>query len=133
MGDELIKIDDKNFLTVFHSKNGLANFDGPFSKKIYLLDVQIAGTGYVENIKEIEPQILSDMTLKFFRESDNVHDPFAIVIKNESGQKLGYVPRSQNLILARLMDAGKLLYGVVQSKEFVGKWLKITIKIYLKD
>lgn len=130
---ELIKIDKNNILSIFHGHQDLTKLDDPFTKKIYLLDVHIAGTGYIENIKEIEPQISSDMTLKFFRESDNLHDPFAIVIKNQSGQKLGYVPHNQNLVLARLMDAGKLLYGVVQTKEFVGEWLKITIKVFLKD
>lgn len=129
---ELTKI-DQTILPVLHGMPGLPGLDKPFAQKIYLLDVHIAGTQYVENIKEIEPQIQENTVLHFFRESENEHDPFAIVVKNETGQKIGYIPRSQNLIPARLMDAGKSLNGIVQSKENIGNWLKITIKIFLND
>lgn len=69
----------------------------------------------------------------FFREPDNPHDPNAIVIKNADGVKVGYVPRADNLIFSRLMDAGKLLFGKITHKEMIGKWLKINIKIYLHE
>jgi len=48
-------------------------------------------------------------------------------------KKLGYIPRDKNEILSRLMDAGKLIYGTVYKKERIGKWLKITIRIFLSD
>lgn len=44
---------------------------------------------------------------------DNEYDERTIAIKNENGDKLGYIPRDKNEILSRLMDAGKLLYGEV--------------------
>jgi len=31
------------------------------------------------------------------------------------------------------MDAGKLIYGIVEDKEHMDNWLKIDISIYLKD
>ena len=31
------------------------------------------------------------------------------------------------------MDAGKLLFGKITSKEMKGKWLKLEMGIYLKD
>ncbi len=31
------------------------------------------------------------------------------------------------------MDAGKLIYGIVEDKEYIDNWLKIDISIYLKD
>ena len=31
------------------------------------------------------------------------------------------------------MDAGKLIYGIVEDKEYMDNWLKIDISIYLKD
>ncbi|MBC8611291.1 HIRAN domain-containing protein [Massilimaliae timonensis] len=61
------------------------------------------------------------------------HDSQAIVIKNTDGVKIGYVPRADNLIFSRLMDAGKLLFGRISYKEMMGKWLKIDIKIYLHE
>lgn len=57
----------------------------------------------------------------------------AIVIKNVDGVKIGYVPRDDNAVFSRLMDAGKLLFGKISSKERKGKWLRIQIRIYLHE
>ncbi len=61
------------------------------------------------------------------------HDPLAIMIFNESGHHLDYVPRAKNEALARLMDAGKLLVGKLESKMWQGDWLKVSAHIYLRD
>ena len=45
----------------------------------------------------------------------------------------GYIPRQDNVIFARLMDAGKLLFGKISSKEIIGSWVKIGIKVYLHE
>ena len=34
-----------------------------------------------------------------------------------SGQTVGYVPRRDNVVFARLMDAGKQLFGTITKKE----------------
>lgn len=47
--------------------------------------------------------------------------------------KLGYVPKEDNVVFSRLMDAGKLLYGKIIEKEMKGKWLRIKIGIYLHE
>ena len=44
---------------------------------------------------------------------------------DEAGRLLGYVPRVKNEALARLMDAGKLLFGKIESKQWQGDWLQI--------
>jgi hypothetical protein len=46
-------------------------------------------------------------TLHFVREPDNKYDELAILVKDKEGNKMGYVPRYDNPVLARLMDAGK--------------------------
>jgi len=51
----------------------------------------------------------------------------------EDGQKLGYVPQERNEILSRLMDAGKLLFGRLDEKNWVGRWLRLDIQVYLRD
>jgi len=61
------------------------------------------------------------------------YDPMAIMVKDDNDKKLGYIPRDKNEILSRLMDAGKLIYGTVYKKERIGKWLKITIRVFLSD
>jgi len=40
-------------------------------------------------------------SVPFFREPDNPYDKRAIVIKNASGMKIGYVPKEDNAELAR--------------------------------
>jgi len=64
---------------------------------------------------------------------DNPHDNRAIVIKNTDGVKIGYVPKADNVIFSRLMDAGKLLFARITSKEMAGAWLKIGIKVFLHE
>lgn len=129
---DIVRIDESNIVDFLHNSGGL-DIAKPFEQHIYLVDARIAGTTYVDGIREIEPRLAVDTRLNFFREPNNPHDPLAILIKDAEGNKLGYVPRRKNEILSRLMDAGKLLYGTIYEKEFVGDWLKITIRIYLND
>ena len=49
------------------------------------------------------------------------------------GIKLGYVPREDNKIAARLMDAGKILFGRILMKEKQGSWIKIYVKVFLRE
>jgi len=49
------------------------------------------------------------------------------------GEKIGYIPRDKNEMMARLMDAGKWFFGKVQKKSWEGAWLKIDVEIYLED
>ena len=81
----------------------------------------------------MEPHLYIYDLLDFFREPDNPYDKRAIVIKNADGVKIGYIPRADNKIFARLMDAGKLLFGKIASKEMQGIWLKIDVAVFLKD
>lgn len=65
--------------------------------------------------------------------SKNEYDANAIVIKTAANEKIGYVPQKDNIVFSRLMDAGKLLFGTVKAKELRGKWVKISIDIYLHE
>jgi hypothetical protein len=111
-------------------KNGLAQ---PFGRTIFLFETHIAGTSYVENIAEIEPSLKVDDVLTFVREPKNERDELAILIRDAQKRKLGYVPRRDNPVFARLMDAGKRLFGKIRSVERVNNWLKIEIGVYLDD
>ena len=57
------------------------------------------------------------------RREDNKFDEKAILVLDEKGRKLGYIPEKDNLIFARLMDAGKQLFGRIKEKEKRGNWL----------
>ncbi len=127
---DIIKIDGTNIIEILRGSNDIGK---PFAQNIYLVDANVAGTTYVANIEEIEPGLREGSKLKFLREPDNPFDKLAIKVMDENGNKVGYVPRAKNEILARLMDAGKLLYGTIYEKSYENEWLKITMQIYLAD
>jgi len=91
--NELVRIDDTNIVTILNSwKTGL---DGgkPFSRQIYLISASIAGLFYVDDIHDLLDEIKLESKLRFVREPDNKHDELAILVKDQNGNKLGYVPR----------------------------------------
>ena len=132
MGD-LIKSDGGGLIGLLHSQNGELTMPKPFEREIFLFDTYVAGSSFVEGIEELEKHLNEGDKLDFFREPDNKYDSKAIVIKTDNGVKIGYVPRNDNAIFSRLMDAGKLLFGRISSKKGSGKWVKINIKVYLQE
>lgn len=130
--NDIIKPGDQGSLIEIIKSGGLGDVK-PFEQEIYLIDAHIAGTSHIYNIEDIEPSLKRGMPLKFMREPDNPADDMAIIVKDGEDRKIGYVPRAKNEILARLMDAGKLVYCKVYDKQWVDDWLLITIEIYLKD
>ena len=132
MGD-LVKTGGSGLAGLLHGKNGEISIPKPFEKDIFLFDTYVAGTTHIEGIEELELHLNVDDRLAFFREPDNRYDKQAIVIKTVDGVKIGYVPKQDNVIFARLMDAGKLLFGKITSKEKKGSWVKIYIKVFLHE
>lgn len=79
--------------------------------RIFLLNCPVAGDKYYQ-AHECVDELEDGATLCLRREPDNRHDRFAIEVswrQTSNAFKLGYVPRMENLIFARLMDAGKRL------------------------
>ena len=132
MGD-IIKSNSGDLVSLLHGKGGDLSIPRPFEREIFLFYTHVAGTSFIEGIEELEPHLQIDEKLSFFREPDNQYDKRAIVIKNSDGIKIGYVPKKDNAIFSRLMDAGKLLYGRIVDKNMQGNWLKIDIKIFLQE
>lgn len=130
---DLVKSGGSGLVGLLHGKNGEISIPKPFEKDIFLFDTYVAGTTHIEGIEELEPHLNNDDRLEFLREPDNRYDEQAIVIKTGDGVKIGYVPKQDNVIFARLMDAGKLLFGRITSKEKKGSWVKIDIKVFLHE
>lgn len=131
--DDLIKPEGSGLISLLHGTNGELVIPKPFEKDIFLFDTYVAGTTHIEGIEELEQYLNVEDKLDFFREPDNQYDNRAIVIKTLDGVKIGYVPKQDNVIFARLMDAGKLLFGRISAKEKKGNWVKIYIKVYLHE
>lgn len=102
-------------------------------KNIFLMDTHIAGTSHIYRIKNKAANVKRGDRLIMTREPDNEYDDNAIVIRDRSGVKLGYVPMKENEILARLMDGGKILFARVLHKKILGTWHKIDIRIFMQE
>lgn len=104
----------------------------PFSREIYLLTITIAGTSFCEKIHELEPLLLPGIELKMIRLPMNTHDNKAIGIYFEN-TRIGWVPREENPILSRLMDAGKAFFCRIENTGKKGSWVKIDAKVYMVE
>ena len=129
MAEELtIKQDGIVSLTENHDLGSLIK---PLTKEIHLFDSFVAGTTHLSDKSVLDEIEIGDkLTL---RREDNKFDSNAIVILTESKKKLGYVSDKDNVIFARLMDAGKLLIARIAKIEKRGSFTQISIGIYLID
>ncbi|MCB1144630.1 MAG: HIRAN domain-containing protein [Leptospiraceae bacterium] len=128
--NEITKFDPETLLALAESfKNGVPL---PHIKEIFLIETHVAGTSYL-NLDEIEKTLQNGEFIKLIREPQNTYDSLAILIFDSKGNKLGYVPRDKNEVIARLMDAGKFIFGKLITREYVNNWLMITVQIYMRD
>ena len=103
----------------------------PLTKEIYLFHTTVAGTTHIEDQSIFESLKVNDK-LTLIRE-DNKHDKKAIMLLTDDKKKIGYVPKEDNLIFSRLMDAGKLLIARVRKMDKKGNWNIVHINIFLID
>ena len=131
--NEIVRIDETNIISILNTGKAAFDIGKPFSKQIFLISARIAGSYYVDNIQDLLEEMKEGSKLHFFREPENEYDDLAIVVKNHNKEKLGYVPREKNPILARLMDAGKLIYGTVKKIENDENYVNVEMEIYMED
>ena len=105
----------------------------PFVKDILLLESSVVGTGFIAGIEKKIENIAPEQVLKLRRDPRNRYDELAIQVLNDDGERIGFIPRRDNPILARLMDAGKSLYGKVREVRDRKSWPQIELDIYLRD
>lgn len=82
---------------------------------IFLYNIKVAGTTYINNKDTITRKLNINDSLALVREPDNKYDKYAIKVLTSKGEKIGYIPRENNKIFARMLDAGKELYLIIQS------------------
>lgn len=112
-------------------KHDIGELLNPLIKEIHLFDSYVAGTSYLKD-KTVLKKIKIGDELSLLRE-DNKFDENAICLKTIDSIKIGYVPAKDNVIFARLMDAGKLLKARIISIDLANTFAKISIAIYLVD
>ena len=130
MANELTtKTRDMVALMTDHSLGDLIK---PLSHEILLFGSYIAGTFYIDD-QSIFDDLKEGDKLFLKREPDNRFDENAILVLDEKSRKLGYIPEKDNLVFARLMDAGKYLTAKIEDISFKGSFRQIDINIYLVD
>ena len=129
MGNELSK-KEKDLVSLVQG-NELGDLIKPMIREIHLFDSFVAGTTHLEDKSVLENVKVGDM-LSMQRE-DNKFDSNAILILNADKKKLGYVPEKDNVVFARLMDAGKLLKAKVSKIDQKGSFTQISVGIFLVD
>ena len=129
-GGALIHPEDYGKLVHVLGKEGIPV---PFVREILLLESHVVGTGFVKDIVKKTQSIVPGDILPLRREPQNHYDTRAIQVLNGKEERIGYVPRVDNTVLSRLMDAGKLLYAKVKSVDGGYNWLRIDIDIYMRD
>ena len=126
----IIKL-DPTMLSLFAGGNGGA-LPMPYSREIFVLNVNVAGTTFCDGIDDIAYLLKPEMVLKMRRDTENEADDFAIGIYYDA-TRIGWVPMDDNLVIAHLMDAGKAFNCKVVSVKRLGSWVKINVSIYMID
>ena len=130
MANELIRNSTADLVSVIE-QHDIGELLKPLIKEIHLFDTFVAGTTHLGDPSVLE-EIRIDDRLSLMRE-DNKFDSNAILILTADKKKLGYIPEKDNIIFARLMDAGKMLAARIKGIEKKGSFTRIAIGIYLVD
>lgn len=129
MKGELV-ISERNWLDI---KRAAASLPSPFSQEIFLKECSVAEVLQVDDIQFKTKGVGVGTELALRRGTESESGGFAIRVQTPEGERIGSVPEDCSEILARLMDAGKLLVAKVSRKEVVDHWLDMSIKVYLKE
>ncbi len=130
MANEIIEAAQSKIAVIKHYDIG--NIIKPLINEVHLLDSYIAGTMYTEEVSDLEA-LATGEELLLRREPDNRFDENAIMVLNSEGAKLGYIPEKDNVVFARLMDAGKIIKVSVIDSEYLRDYWKIRISLALVD
>ena len=121
-------------LAMFAGQAG-ANALAPFTREVFLLDIDVAGTGYCEQMNDIYPKLQIGTVLQMRRDPQNKYDKQAIGVYFEQ-TRIGWVPRTMNTIISRLMDAGKAFLcriTALNEKAADNPWKDIECKIFMVE
>lgn len=98
---------------------------------IALIETQVNGARF-HRANEALAYIVAGDRLVLARERDNAHDDRAVEVITARGDKLGYVPRGRNRVLAALMDAGERASAAVLSagveRDLPMIWARISLR-----
>ena len=129
MANELSKFESG--LVSKAAESGMGELLKPLTQEIHLFDSFVAGTTHLADQTVLDEIKEGDML--FLVREDNKFDSNAIMILSKDKKKVGYVPEKDNIVFARLMDAGKKLSAKITKIEKKGSFVKIAVSIFLVD
>ena len=101
------------------------------SVRLLVQSSALAGLRYAA-AAQVWPQLAAGEPLDLVREPDNPHDANAVRVEWR-GHKLGYVPRSENGVLAWAMDRGEALRArVSRLSEHAKSRRRIEFEVYIE-
>ena len=101
-------------------------------KEIRLSSPYLAGFQYYKGA-ELEYSLKANDALRLEREAHNPHDCYAIEVFRDEA-KLGYLPRKENKVIARLMDQGiKAKARIIRIDPDEDDYRKVKIMVYYEE
>lgn len=103
----------------------------PKTRDIYLDSLYIAGFQYYQGVKQ-EAYLKENDPILLKRQTENAYDYFAVEVYREN-RKLGYLPRTDNKIIARMMDQGVEVKAKISSiNPEAHPFRRVKIRVYLE-
>lgn len=91
----------------------------------------VAGTRHVPGVRSLAEGLAPGDELALVRDRRNPYDPWATEVRDGRGNRLGYVSCEHNEVVARLLDGGRDVAGVVGSVDQLGNWTRIQMEVRL--
>lgn len=120
----------KELVSVLSGKSP-AEIIKPLKRDVYLFNTYVAGTSHLDDQSVLDEIHVNDELV--LQREDNRFDEKAILVLTKDKKKLGYVPKKDNAVFSRLMDAGKFLSAKIAEIHKKGSFTQIEIAIYLID
>lgn len=130
MDNKLTKIETDELVSIIDNY-GVTDLIKPLIKEIYLFDTFVSGTSTLDNVSSIRKLVPGQPLV--LRREESKFDKNAIAIFTQGNEKIGYIPRKDNSIFSRLLDAGKLLTAKIKEINPRGDFAIIKIDIFLVD
>ncbi|MEN6472488.1 MAG: HIRAN domain-containing protein [Syntrophaceae bacterium] len=102
----------------------------PTPQSALLLQTPVAGFQYYAG-ERLWPSLNPGAPLTLVREPANPHDEKAVAVYRH-GDKLGYIPRSDNAVIANLMDQGRAVQAQLHTKnQGANPWERLCVGIMM--
>lgn len=131
--DLISLLGDGEISAFINAKHSGFDIPKPFETTVTLIDrTYLAGSRSVSGLDDRLQRLNTGDHLTFRHERGFGKDDWAVQVY-ASKQLLGLIRAHENQVIARLLDAGKRVYGILLDSEHVGQSIRVWIKVCLDD